>query len=63
VADGLARGDGLPRADQLRILGNGVVPEQAAFALHTLAHDLGVAALLGTVGNTRVSSWDKRERS
>ena len=36
VADGLARG--LARADKLRILGNGVVPQQAALAF-TLLHD------------------------
>ena len=39
--------DGLTRNDQLRLLGNGVVPQQASAALHTLlTHDttLGVAA-------------------
>jgi DNA (cytosine-5)-methyltransferase 1 len=36
VANGLARG--LARADKLRILGNGVVPQQAALAF-TLLHD------------------------
>jgi len=38
VAYGLARGvDDLSRADQLRILGNGVVPQQAAAAFRELA--------------------------
>lgn len=29
---------GLTRNDQLRLLGNGVVPQQATEALHQLAH-------------------------
>ena len=37
VAHGMA-----PRIDRLRLLGNGVVPEQAAYAFRSLATDLGV---------------------
>jgi DNA (cytosine-5)-methyltransferase 1 len=40
----------LPRTAQLRALGNGVVPHQAAHAVALLLTDL--AALLGTVPNT-----------
>jgi len=36
VDDGLARGMDLSRTDKLRILGNGVVPQQAALAFHIL---------------------------
>ena len=42
VADGLADGLDLSRSEQLQILGNGVVPLVAAYALRTLAADLGV---------------------
>jgi DNA (cytosine-5)-methyltransferase 1 len=37
----------LTRAQQLRILGNGVVPIQAAHALRLLCHDLGIEWLVG----------------
>ncbi len=44
VAHGMARGDGdtLSRSDQLHVLGNGVVPAQAAYALTILTEELGV---------------------
>lgn len=43
VADELARrdGDALSRADQLHVLGNGVVPAQAAYALRMLEEAMG----------------------
>jgi DNA (cytosine-5)-methyltransferase 1 len=41
VVDGMAGALALPRADQLRILGNGVVPAQAAFAFRILAERHG----------------------
>lgn len=40
VADGMA--GGLGRSDQLHILGNGVVPAQAAYAFALLAEELGL---------------------
>lgn len=41
-ADGLARGLDLSRSDRLRILGNGVVPQQAAYAWRLLWREFGV---------------------
>lgn len=42
MANGVARGMDLSRGDQLHILGNGVVPPQAAYAFAMLADALGV---------------------
>ncbi len=38
---------GLPRTAQLKALGNGVVPQQAAYAVRLLLHRAGIAGRFG----------------
>ena len=42
LASGMARGMDIARSDQLHILGNGVVPQQAAYALELLLTEVGM---------------------
>ena len=49
----MTRVPGIPRTRQLKIIGNGVVPQQAAAALRVLA---GAAAIPAPPGGTRAAA-------